>query len=157
MLDRISALSIPKIIILSSVIIFVFDFLVFETLSLFFDDKALLTRIAVDDYSFIIKVILVLLIGPILETWLFQKLPIDFLLGKNTNSRVIVPLSALLFALNHCYSIKYFVSTFVVGVFLAMIYLILNRYEQKKEHAFIVVVIVHAIQNLITLVFRHFG
>lgn len=99
-----------------------------------------------------VKIIFSLIIVPLIETLLFQSLIIEivckFIKRPRHNLYVAIILSAFAFAFSHTYSISYVVFTFVGGLILAFAYYI-GRY--RRENAFLLVVIIHALYNLWTI------
>ncbi|NJO69791.1 MAG: CPBP family intramembrane metalloprotease, partial [Bacteroidetes bacterium] len=63
-------------------------------------------------------------------------------------------LSSTAFALNHTYSLSYFVITFLGGLVLAIAYY-LARY--RRENAFIMVFLIHSLYNLSVLLYNQFN
>lgn len=99
------------------------------------------------------ELVVLLLIAPLLETLLFQSLIIElvckFIKRPRNSLYVALMLSALTFAINHAYSMSYFVFTFIGGLILALAYFV-GRY--RRENASLLVVIIHTLYNLSTLV-----
>lgn len=99
--------------------------------------------------SGIIKIILSgIVLAPILETLIFQKLFFDFLKTK-IRVRFIILISALCFGLSHFYDLSYVINTFFIGIILAIAYAF---WSSKKISPFWVVVTIHLLHNLIVLV-----
>lgn len=100
------------------------------------------------------KVLVACMITPLVETFLYQYLPIN-ILGKSEKllerSYVIIIVSAILFGLAHTYDIVYVFRTFIIGLFLAYTYVI---YQKKSFSPFLMVCIIHAIQNAVVVVFE---
>ena len=83
--------------------------------------------------------------APITETVIGQFLPIVVLSKLTTNSRLLIILSAGIFALLHLPVVWFLPSAFAIGVILSWAYLV----QKKLGHvyAFIVVAIIHALHN----------
>lgn len=60
-------------------------------------------------------------------------------------------LSSIAFALNHTYSLSYFVITFLGEFVLALAYY-LGRY--RRENAFIMVLLIHSLYNLLIVLYN---
>lgn len=92
--------------------------------------------------TFIFTVIL----GPIIETFVFIFIPIKVLENK-VNIWIICLLSAILFSLSHFYSLNYIYFSFFVGLYLFISFILI----QKKfgcNIAFFAVTIIHLSNNL---------
>ena len=91
------------------------------------------------------------LIGPIIETLLFQSLIISIIckIVKKTRFNLIPALviSAIAFGLNHSYNLVYIIYTFIIGIFLAFVYYVARF---RKESATLSVFLIHSIINLIS-------
>jgi membrane protease YdiL (CAAX protease family) len=96
------------------------------------------------------KFFVAVLVGPFIETLLFQDMLIKFILKKRANARLLSCLvSAILFALLHYYSWQYILKTFFSGLFFGSLYLIITH---KRQNPLLVVFIAHAIYNGIGLI-----
>lgn len=94
-----------------------------------------------------------IIIAPIFETLLFQMLIIrglGWLLKRTTRVRYgawyLMPLSALLFAVNHPYNWSLIIFTFIGGLILAFAYRVARK---RRQSAFLTVAIIHACLNFI--------
>ena len=91
--------------------------------------------------------IILLLVAPVLETWIFQSFIIKKSLQYFNNDKLVaIILSAVFFGLTHYYSIPYIIKATIAGIFYAMLYFILLN---KKKQPVIYIIIVHSIYNLI--------
>lgn len=94
-----------------------------------------------------------ILFAPILETLLCQFLPIElsqFFFEEKCNKKyysISIILSAIIFGAIHCYSIKYAIIAFFVGIVLAIGYISRMKYGMWK--AFFAIYWVHLFQNLL--------
>jgi hypothetical protein len=91
------------------------------------------------------KFVFGVLIGPLVETFIFQ-----FLIEKIFNSifKNIIFLtlfSAILFGLNHHYGGFYILYSFILGFYFTYLYLVLLRLKRK---AFLTVLLLHSFYNL---------
>lgn len=91
-----------------------------------------------------------IIIAPIIETFLFQKIFFDFFDGK-IKIRFIILISALCFGLSHFYNLGYIINTFFMGVILATAYTI---WSDKKISPFWTVVTIHLLHNLIVFLIQ---
>ena len=95
-----------------------------------------------------------LLIGPFIETFLFQFFIIKIfrLISKRlwTMVFIAIPLSAVLFSLSHSYSVYYQVAAFFVGLIYATAFFV-GMYR-KDLPAFLIVLIIHSSWNLFAFV-----
>jgi uncharacterized protein len=89
------------------------------------------------------------LVGPFIETMLFQHLIIKNILKWGTTATLVSCLaSAILFAISHYYSWQYILKTFISGLLFASLYLIISH---KRQNPVLIVSIAHAIYNCIGL------
>ncbi len=89
------------------------------------------------------------LFAPFIETLLFQYLLIKFVLKKRVTATLLSCIvSAILFSLTHYYSWQYILKTFISGLLFASLFLIISH---KRQNAFLIVFIAHAIYNGIGL------
>ena len=104
----------------------------------------------VDHFEKLGQFFLSVALGPLFETFVFQFSIIQIvrLLIKKAKWAMLisVPLSALLFSLNHYYFPAYMVATFLTGLIYAFAYYI-ARYRRDLP-AFLVVAILHSFWNL---------
>jgi hypothetical protein len=90
--------------------------------------------------------ITVVIVAPVIESYVFQRGIINLTLQTIKSSKLIaVLLSATGFALTHIYSLPYVIVTFFIGILYATIYLILL---EKNAEAFWWVTVIHALYNL---------
>jgi|GEM_PF-2509472 len=90
------------------------------------------------------------LIGPFVETLLFQHMLIKFILKKRPTALLLSCLvSAILFSLTHYYSWQYILKTFISGLLFASLFLIISH---KRQNALLIVFIAHAVYNGIGLI-----
>jgi uncharacterized protein len=88
-------------------------------------------------------------LAPLLETALYQALPIELLSRKTSFSwQAEVVISAMLFGAAHWYSWGYVLSTFLVGLMLAYGYVVRRR---ARGRPFFLVFLVHGLRNSISL------
>lgn len=101
--------------------------------------------------SLAFRIFIEILIAPLLETYLFQKLP--FLITsrlKVKNMFIRITLPSLAFAICHSFSIFYVGFAFFTGIILNYMYITYK--ENNKSYAFIAVVLIHSIYNTISLI-----
>lgn len=111
------------------------------------------------DKHWVYMLIVGVVIAPLAETFIFQKLPIE--LGiylqrkvfKKVYSAVNVLLSSLAFALTHPYGIGYVVFAFLFGLIFSYVYVV--RYKATSFTSFTVVWILHAAWNGLVLTIQH--
>ncbi|GAA0695334.1 CPBP family glutamic-type intramembrane protease [Clostridium cadaveris] len=139
-----------------------FKFIVTITLSMFlcsyildlliniFNIKIAETNLSISQAPLIIEFLAVSIIAPLLETFLFQYGAIKILRKINilkNNNLIIILISALIFGLQHCYSLSYIIHTTILGIFLSYAFVV---YETKKVSPFWVVCIIHSLRNFIS-------
>jgi hypothetical protein len=94
------------------------------------------------------------IVAPVLETYIFQKGIINFVLFTIKSNRLpAVFLSATGFALTHSYSTPYVIVTFFIGILYGIIYL---SFLAKKVDAFWYLTIIHASYNLSAFLMNNF-
>ncbi len=94
-------------------------------------------------------------IAPLFETLLYQKIIIslcDYIPFLNKRKYLIILISALAFAWNHLYSIRYAVQVFFSGgITLGYAYVV---YEEKEKHPYWVVFSIHGFWNLLIFILK---
>lgn len=102
---------------------------------------------SVENYGEVSMVMIGILIAPLVETLLFQTL-VYFVLSRinlfNQRKILIIIVSAILFAVEHIYSVQYMIYTFVMGAFLMYAYII-----SKGKNPFLRVFLIHLMINSI--------
>lgn len=99
-----------------------------------------------------------IVLAPIIETLLFQLIPIELLLlgflnyTKKQYPLLVIIISALLFGLSHYYSIGYIVLTFFIGLYLAALYFVFRRRSNSIGHAYLMTAFFHLLYNLTSFV-----
>ncbi|QSB29101.1 CPBP family intramembrane glutamic endopeptidase [Flavobacterium sp. CLA17] len=96
-----------------------------------------------ENYSNKEKLILFVIVGPILETLLFQYAIIEFCKRKKMALQYCCLLSAFIFASMHLYNIFYFLYAFVGGLMFAYLYLA----GRNKKNAILITAATHIIYN----------
>ncbi|MHA4846876.1 CPBP family intramembrane glutamic endopeptidase [Flavitalea antarctica] len=92
----------------------------------------------------------VVIVAPVIETYIFQHGIINLTLRTIRSDRLIaVLLSATGFALTHIYSLPYIVVTFFIGFLYATLYLV---FVEKNVEAFWWVTLTHSMYNLCAFV-----
>lgn len=102
--------------------------------------------------SLVTKIIVGSIVGPIIETLIFQYGIIEILSAKRflkEKSIIVAIISALLFGSTHSYSFLYVIYAFLIGLVLAYSYI---TYKKKSFSAFWIVVIIHGIRNTISTI-----
>lgn len=90
------------------------------------------------------------IIAPILETFLYQFLIINYLVKQKKIIAIYV--SAVFFGISHYYSILYIVSTFFLGLCFAFVFVVSKR--RKDVSPFWFVTLIHGIINAIAFFFN---
>lgn len=89
--------------------------------------------------------IVVVVVAPLIETFIFQFL-IFYLMSLLTKNKIAILLtSALLFGLSHSYSLLYILSGCMGGLLLGYAYLI---FQVRKKYSFWTVSVIHSLNNL---------
>ncbi len=112
---------------------------------------------SINDLSFEKLIIVVVIIGPVLETIIFHFLLLELLLyifSKNSyRFFIVVVISSLLFSLTHNFSAYYLITTFLGGIIYSTSYIIAKN---KNMIPFFVVFLIHSISNLAAILMNHF-
>jgi len=98
--------------------------------------------------------IITVLIGPAVETLIFQYLIIETLLSLKMTHIVSVIISGLLFGLSHCYNLPYILVTTVVGLIFAYYYMRLRH--QGLVNTLGLVTLLHALSNIFAFINNNF-
>ena len=85
------------------------------------------------------------IIAPLVETFLFQKMTIAICYVHIKNNLICIILSTILFSLTHLDSIKRVIAVAFTGLCLGLFYTVL---KQKKLNAFWLTTLLHASWNL---------
>lgn len=94
--------------------------------------------------------ILSVLIGPLLETFLFQYLIIETLCKFKLNNNLIIWISAILFALTHNYNLIYLLAAIFPGILYASYYLYLKK--ENRKNIFFTIYALHSLTNLVVFI-----
>ncbi len=97
--------------------------------------------------SFTSMLLLACIIAPLLETLLFQYLPIE-LFKKRALARIL--LSSVLFSIAHPYNFYYMLVMFFMGISFATAYSV-QRKKHNRTYAFSTVCITHCLWNFFVL------
>ncbi len=97
----------------------------------------------------IVVYLLLIFLMPIVETYVFQKLIIDFILKKKGGKGFAILISAIVFSIFHYYSFTYIFMILPIGIVLATSYVV-YKYS-KKINPFFVVFIIHMINNIMAV------
>ena len=110
--------------------------------------------ISFNNSPILIKVLVLIILGPFLETFIFQSLPYlvlsKFPLLKN--KKFILIFSALLFGISHTYSVGYVVYAFFIGAFLMFSYLSRLKKGDSFQTVFTIHILINSIAFLIDLI-----
>src|SRR5690554_7603585 len=93
------------------------------------------------------------IVAPLLETLIFQKLPIDFFRDSYDKDGPLILISAIPFGLVHIlneYYIRDFFYTFCTGILYAYAYILATK--RKDMNAYLAVVLIHAGYNAFVLI-----
>lgn len=103
-------------------------------------------------------VVVVIIIAPVFETFIFQVLPIEIsnrITKKHTGKPCVlfsIVVSALLFAVEHRFSIAYMCFAFIIGLYLAFFYSYMSKiYRNNWKIGFAATVLLHIIFNCLAL------
>lgn len=135
------------------ILIFLFPSLLIGSITIFLPDPTIPDPIAGN--NLVLDFLITIIVAPLIETLLFQSLIIELVCKlfkrPRRNLYISVTASSVAFALSHSYSICYIIITFLAGIILALAYY-LGRY--RKESPIVLVFVIHAVYNLLTLVYN---
>lgn len=130
---------------------FLFDQLL-HVLNNYFNSKIYI-KSNLSHQNIIYQIIIGCLIGPLIETYIFQDFIYKKLIKRNLSNNKIILLSSLIFSATHFYSIAYIIFSFFSGVILMLGYL--NWKEFKPSRLFITYAI-HLSFNLFVCIINYF-
>jgi membrane protease YdiL (CAAX protease family) len=93
----------------------------------------------------------IVIVAPILETFLNQKLPFTLMQKWSATKRkygLYIWVSAIAFALLHCYSLQYVIIVIPAGLVLSYVYLF---YSKNPRIAFWSTTLIHALKNSVAV------
>jgi membrane protease YdiL (CAAX protease family) len=93
--------------------------------------------------------VVVIIFGPLIETYLIQYLFFKYLLGR-ISQWLIVVLSAFVFALFHTYNIGYVFYAFFSGLILSTSYAL-----RRRSNPFVCTLVIHSIYNLLGFIYNN--
>ena len=94
--------------------------------------------------------LLAIFIVPVIETWIFQKVPIDITYKEsNTRPTIVIIVLGLIFSIFHFRGLLHTVPIFISGTYLAFLY---YKLKQLDYYPFLVTVIAHMLLNLVILI-----
>lgn len=99
------------------------------------------------------QILLLLIIAPLAETYIFQKLFLEGLCSLTKRKWLSALLIAILFGLAHHYSVPYMVKTFIAGLLYCYLYLTI---KEKGANAYWYTVFAHFIFNLVAFLLNRF-
>lgn len=110
---------------------------------------------ALEGKSLILVFFLLVVVAPVVETFIFQYgiIELCLLVRSKYNKQIALFVSALLFGLSHSYNIIYIVFATIMGAALAFYYLCFRKYETK--YAILAIMILHALLNGITFLLNY--
>ena len=120
---------------------------VFIITKIFIATKTIL-KLNSSDISLNHRILLSLIIAPLLETLIFQKLIFTFCRLYIKSNLICVVISAILFGLNHYNSITSIIQTFIIGIGYSLYYSILRK---NDTNAFSKVALLHCLWNLLSI------
>jgi len=152
---RISNLSTIKFIIvmiLSSYILFVPMLPILIPIMYFSMNNNMYVDLDMPNIFEISNIVTVIILAPLIETLLFQAIPI-ILLEKIIREKtlLIIVISGILFGLAHYPNIGVMLTTSIIGMLLTYSYYI---YREKGKNAYMVVVLIHSGRNIIALLVK---
>jgi hypothetical protein len=97
--------------------------------------------------SIIERIILVIVIAPIVETYIFHYWLIKKILKHSSNNKILsLAVSSLIFGLGHHYSIAYILNATIAGIFYALMFFAIT---ENKRNPYFYIAATHASFNFI--------
>jgi len=96
------------------------------------------------------------IIGPVIETFIFTFLPYKLLSRIIKNDTLIIIIASLLFGISHFYSLMYIIYGVILGLILNTYYVYLLKKNNNTLTAFGLVTLLHASTNLTSLFLEYF-
>ncbi len=135
-----------------SLFIFLTDFLVTIIFSvLLFPEPEYGNNIG--SYALWEQILLLLILAPLAETYIFQKLFLEGMILLTNRKWLSVLLIAILFGLAHNYSVPYMTKAFIAGLLYCYLYLTVKN---KGANAYWYTVFAHFIFNLVAFLLNSF-
>ena len=125
--------------------------------SIHLEDITIANTLIINRKNTLIELISVVIIAPIVETFLFQQLSYEILNRIKLfhgNSNRIITISGLIFGLSHLYSLYYIIYTFVIGMVFMYFYISRIKHDTKT---FLLICTSHSIFNLLIYIIHQFG
>ena len=99
--------------------------------------------------------LIAIIIGPIVETIIYQAVPINLIQFLLRKVRLVIPLlpilvSAIIFGISHNYNTTYLINAFISGIIYAWYYTVV---QSRKESAMVVVFAIHSLKNLFVFIY----
>jgi hypothetical protein len=143
-----------KQVLVSSIIIFILSFAIQVVVNIIASEMNLGSNIQGPSESTKSSIMFSVIIVPLVET-LFNFTFLYYILFKLVKNNFIIIytiLGTFIFAINHCYSIRYILSTFALTYLWFLYFSILKR---RNKNAFCIITIMHASRNLISYYFEY--
>ena len=103
----------------------------------------------------ILDYFLAIIVIPIIETLIFQKLPIDWSIKNNKGSMwLVIAVTGLLFGLSHYTGFPLVITFIVSGMYLSYIY---YNLKQQEYYPFVLTVLAHGVLNALVVVTSALG
>jgi hypothetical protein len=132
------------------IILFILGFMLLSSISDFLISYLVDVEYTYSNYGFF-EIIGIVIIVPIIETYIFQKVPIDFLLKKHLMpSWLIVVSTGVLFTLYHLNGLIESIPLFISGIYLSYMYIYLKR---RNNLSFTATSFSHMLYNLFATLF----
>lgn len=116
----------------------------------FFDSSLIETEFNTANFSLLEIFFVTVLIGPVLETFIFQFLIIEILFKLNIKNNLIILISTLAFSLSHNYNLIYILLIIFPGILYSTYYLFLKIENQKTP--FLNIFLLHSLSNFVSFI-----
>ena len=116
----------------------------------FFDSSLIETELNTANFSLLEIFFVTVLIGPVLETFIFQFLIIEILLKLKIKNNLIILISTLAFSLSHNYNLIYILLIIFPGILYSTYYLFLKIENQKTP--FLNIFLLHLLSNFVSFI-----
>ena len=128
---------------------------IFSLLSYFFStDFLYFSENKIYSFNILTKYLVGVILGPLLETFIFQKILLSILKRFSTNEIKNSLIGAILFSATHFFSVPYLIKTFIVGYILNFSFLNLQKTHKISYYPFLIIYVAHALTNLFAFIIQ---
>lgn len=140
-----------KFIAIRSIVFVAVNLILANIITLLIQDPEIFHVDWLEKHSKSYQIFLVVFLAPLVESIIFQLLPISFILlfPFKYNKLTAILLSAFLFSLNHQYNYYYMIVMFILGILFAYFFI---EGKERFKLGFLTILIVHMISNAVSYI-----